>query len=140
MNRCQCSQAGCGAVWDSMEQMRAIDASSIEGELHDLSLAPKCPRCGAQTPHVRPNLRGGDWFRHAPYLETQQRLLAWLDECVDRHLSVAVVEVGVGPNTPIVTRIPTCAFASAVAAGGGRATYLRLNPNPPQGRVRIPTR
>merc|ERR1711908_251255 len=43
--------------------------------------------------------------------------------------SVAVIEVGVGPNTPVVTSIPAVAFASAVAAAGGRATYLRVNPD-----------
>ena len=37
-----------------------------------------------------------------------------------------------GPNTPIVTRIPASAFASAVAANGGNVTYLRVNPDPPE--------
>jgi len=44
-----------------------------------------------------------------------------------------VIEVGVGPNTPVVTRIPACAFASALAAGGGSPVYLRINPDPPEG-------
>merc|ERR1712159_68196 len=55
---------------------------------------------------------------------------AWLDDCVTRKLSVAVIEVGVGANTPIVTSIPAVAFASAVATAGGQASYLRVNPDP----------
>ena len=49
------------------------------------------------------------------------------------HLAHEQLEVGVGPNTPIVTRIPACAFASAVQANGGRAVYVRLNPDAPEG-------
>merc|ERR1712232_417464 len=84
------------------------------------------PKCGSNT---LPNLRGGDWFNHQPYVATQKRLLDWLDDCVAKKMSVAVIEVGVGPNTPIVTSIPAAAFASAVAVGGGQATYLRVNPD-----------
>ena len=43
-----------------------------------------------------------------------------------------MIEVGVGPNTPIVTRVPARAFASAVSAAGGRASYLCVNPDPPE--------
>ena len=80
---------------------------------------------------VRPNLRGGDWFDHSPYLAVQKALLEWLDDTVARGLNVTVVEVGVGGNTPIVTRIPASSFASAVAAAGGQATYVRVNPDEP---------
>ena len=73
--------------------------------------------------------RGGDWFNHKPYEPTQQRLLEWLDGSVERKLKVAVVEVGVGGNTPVVTHIPAMAWASAVAAAGGHATYIRINPD-----------
>ena len=45
---------------------------------------------------------------------------------------MAVLEIGVGPNTPVVTSIPATAFASALAAKGGTATYLRVNPDPPK--------
>jgi len=46
--------------------------------------------------------------------------------------------VGVGPNTPVVTRIPACAFASAVRANGGSPTYVRINPDPPEGPREYP--
>ena len=33
-----------------------------------------------------------------------------------------------GPNTPVVTRIPACAFASALWCNGGEPVYVRVNP------------
>jgi NAD-dependent SIR2 family protein deacetylase len=132
MRRLQCARDGCGHVWDCVDQLSAIQAATVDGALSDMSLVPTCPRCGSRWPDVRPNLRGGDWFIHAPYEEAGRRLLAWLDECVDQRAQVAIVEVGVGPNTPIVTRIPACAFASAVRANGGRPVYLRVNPDAPE--------
>jgi len=133
MNRLQCARAGCDTVWNCVEQMHAIAAASVDGALTDMALVPTCPRCGSRWPHVRPNLRGGDWFIHQPFTATSERLMAWLDECVQRRMSVTILEVGVGPNTPVVTRIPACAFASALQANSGRPTYLRFNPDPPEG-------
>lgn len=127
----QCADAlGCGHVWECEQQMRDVVAAAPDGILNDLSVAKftKCPKCGGET---RPNLRGGDWFNHRPYETTGRRLLAWMDEAVEKKLSVAVLEVGVGPNTPVVTSIPAAAFASALAANGGKATFLRVNPDTP---------
>jgi len=129
----QCASDGCGHIWDGREQFEAINAASVDGALTDMALVPTCPTCGSQWPAVRPNLRGGDWFLHAPYEVKAQRLLEWLDTSVATRRRVAILEVGVGPNTPIVTRIPACAFASAVQANGGRAVYVRLNPDAPEG-------
>ena len=134
MRRLQCPQ--CSNVWDCVEQLRAINAATnADGECTDLSLAPDCPRCGSRWADggVLPNLRGGDWFIHAPYEAAQARLLAWLDESVEQRRAVAILEIGVGRNTPIVTRVPACAFASALKANGGTPTYLRVNPDPPEG-------
>merc|ERR1719453_1295019 len=64
MRRYQCARPGCGAVWDCVEQMRAIEAATVDGALTDLSLAPRCTACGSEWPAVLPNLRGGDWFNH----------------------------------------------------------------------------
>eukprot|EP00613_Pedinella_sp_CCMP2098_P052205 CAMPEP_0171887950 /NCGR_PEP_ID=MMETSP0992-20121227/42731_1 /TAXON_ID=483369 /ORGANISM="non described non described, Strain CCMP2098" /LENGTH=613 /DNA_ID=CAMNT_0012514757 /DNA_START=72 /DNA_END=1913 /DNA_ORIENTATION=+ len=136
MSRYQCARPTCqGHVWECEAQLRAVDAASPDGVLRDLDLASglACTRCGARPPDLLPNLRGGDWFNHAPYEAAQARLLAWLDELVEAQASIAVVEVGVGPGTPIVTRIPASAFASAVAASGGKAAYVRINPDAPEG-------
>merc|ERR1719502_1368726 len=88
-----------------------VEACSPDGVLQDMSLCMRCPECNTTRENLRPSLRGGDWFIHDPYLPTQERLLSWLDECVQKKLRVAVLEVGVGPNTPVVTRIPAAAFA-----------------------------
>ena len=141
MDKLQCARPGCGAVWGCLEQLRAIDAASVDGVVTDMSLAPRCPRCGSAWPSgVRPSLRGGDWFIHAPYEATQKRLMGWLDECVATRARVAIVEVGVGPNTPVVTRVPACAFASALGAAGGAPTYIRINPDPPEAPRENPAR
>lgn len=137
MTKWQCADTrGCGHVWDCVEQMRKVVAASPDGILKDPSLASHttCPKCGKNKTY--PNLRGGDWFNHQPYVATQQRLLDWLDDCVFKKMSVAVIEVGVGPSTPIVTSIPAATFASALAVGGGRATYLRVNPDKRMDHVR----
>lgn len=132
MDRMQCTN--CGNVYECEDQLRTIDKASVNGELTDMSLRLQCPKCGSGNP--LPNLRGGDWFDHTPYLATQKRLLNWLDESVKQKLHIAVIEVGVGPNTPIVTRIPAEAFASAVTKAGGHTVYLRINPD--AGRSDIP--
>jgi O-acetyl-ADP-ribose deacetylase (regulator of RNase III)/NAD-dependent SIR2 family protein deacetylase len=137
MDKYQCTR--CGNVWQCEEQLRAIDEAAVDGVLTDPSLGLTCTRCGATFELLLPNLRGGDWFDHAPYDETSKRLSAWLDRLVATKASVAVIEVGVGPNTPVVTRIPACAFASAVASNGGRAAYVRINPDPPEGRRENPS-
>jgi O-acetyl-ADP-ribose deacetylase (regulator of RNase III)/NAD-dependent SIR2 family protein deacetylase len=134
MNRFQCARAGCGRVWECEEQLRQVDAAAVDGVLPDASIGLlACPRCGAHFRELRPNLRGGDWFDPSPYVPAAEQLLAWLDERVTSRAAVAVLEVGVGPNTPIVTRIPACAFASALAANRGRAAYVRVSPDPPEG-------
>jgi O-acetyl-ADP-ribose deacetylase (regulator of RNase III)/NAD-dependent SIR2 family protein deacetylase len=137
MDKYQCTR--CGNVWRCEDQLRAIDQAAVDGVLTDLSLGLSCPRCGATFDELLPNLRGGDWFNHTPYDETSRRLVAWLDGIVASKASVAVLEIGVGPNTPVVTRIPACAFASAVALSGGSAAYVRINPDPPEGASENPS-
>lgn len=137
MNKLQCARLGCGNVWNCEEQMRAIDAASPNGVLTDLLLLPVCSMCGST--ETLPNLRGGDWFIHSPYKDVSLRLMEWLDICTEVGQNVAIIEVGVGPNTPVVTRIPACSFANAVQAGGGSVVYLRVNPDKPeQGRNENP--
>jgi len=128
MTHMQCMD--CNEVFPCEDQVRAIVAASPDGILQDESLMVKCPKCGKR--NIMPNLRGGDWFMHYPFLPVQERLLEWLDDSVNSQKTVAVIEVGVGGNTPIVTRIPAVAWAEAVAAGGGRAVYLRVNKDRPE--------
>lgn len=127
MNKLQCANSDCGHIWDCTEQLKQIVAASPNGVLTDMSLRCRCPNC--ERIDILPSLRGGDWFDHSPYEPVQDALLEWLNDSVARSLSVAVIEVGVGGNTPIVTRIPASSFATAVGASGGLATYLRVNPD-----------
>jgi NAD-dependent SIR2 family protein deacetylase len=128
MTNYQCLR--CKNVWNCAAELRNMDAAcSPEGELTDMSLCLTCPKCGASRAELRPSLRGGDWFDHTPYQEKQDALLAWLDAAIQNKSKVAVLEIGVGPNTPVVTRIPAAAFASALVAGGGECTYVRINPD-----------
>eukprot|EP00039_Didymoeca_costata_P031598 m.35594 g.35594 ORF g.35594 m.35594 type:complete len:355 (+) comp8905_c0_seq2:238-1302(+) len=135
MKRLQCKgkggNPGCGNVWDATEQLEKVDANSPNIELQDMSLAPKCPNCGGS---YMPNLRGGDWFIHKPYENISKRLMQWLDDAVRSKAKVVVVEVGIGRNTPIVSKIPAGYFASAVAINGGDVKYIRINPDPNNGR------
>ena len=130
MDKYQCARPGCGHVWNCVEQLKQIAAAVEEGVLTDMSREITCQKCGSTS--VRPNLRGGDWFIHKPYEPVQARLIHWLDDCVSRRLNVAVLEIGVGRNTPVVTQIPAAYFASALASAGGTVTYLRVNPGPPE--------
>ena len=102
MNKYQCQN--CNNVWPCEAQLRAIEEHSPDGTLTDPKLALKCPLCGVGEEALRPSLRGGNWLDHSPYEEVQDRLLAWLDDSVANGKTVAVLEVGVGPNTPVVTR------------------------------------
>ena len=141
MTNYQCLR--CTNVWNCAAELRKMDAAcSPEGELMDMSLCLTCPECGAPRAELRPSLRGGDWFDHAPYQKTQDKLLAWLDQHIQSKSKVAVLEIGVGPNTPVVTRIPAAAFASALVAGGGECTYIRINPDSqnPRGPLGDPDR
>ena len=123
----------CGNIWNCEAQLRRIDAACTpEGKLTDISLAMRCPECDAPRAELRPSLRGGDWFDHSPYEPAQLALLAWLEDAIETKSNVAVLEVGVGPNTPVVTRIPAAAFASALVAAGGRCSYVRVNPDSPE--------
>ena len=130
MDKFQCARAGCGHVWNCVGQLKHIAAAVERGILTDMSRKITCTKC--LSTDVRPNLRGGEWFIHRPYEPVQARLIDWLDDCVTRRLNVAVLEIGVGRNTPVVTQIPATHFASALGCAGGTVTYLRVNPGPPE--------
>jgi len=107
---------------------------------------PTCPHC--QGP-VFANLRGGDWFLHHKALDdTQDRLRSWVEKIIaseeegrdgsDPVAAVAaapshrgspatlcVLEIGVGQNTPIVTKYPVEGIAREL---GHRACLVRVNP------------
>uniref|UniRef100_A0A6B2L9L0 Uncharacterized protein n=1 Tax=Arcella intermedia TaxID=1963864 RepID=A0A6B2L9L0_9EUKA len=99
----------------------------------DIADVPKCPRCNS---FLLPNLRGGDWFIHEPYLAAQTKFEAWVDQIINTlpsnpasppqadPNSLLVVEIGAGWNTPIITRYPAESLARQIPG----AAFLRINP------------
>lgn len=96
-----------------------IDAKT--STILDSKLVPTCPDCGYST---FSNVRGGGWFIHAPYNDQQDRLIEWVESVQATKQKLVVLEVGVGFNTPIVTRFP---MESIVRETPG-AALIRINP------------
>jgi hypothetical protein len=60
------------------------------------------------------------------YRAQNQALQTWMESLVDSDLNVVTLEIGVGFNTPIVTRFPAeDLFARNL---GDRAKFCRINP------------
>lgn len=87
------------------------------------ALIPKCRNCGGD---VFGNVRGDGNFLHGLYDEQNYALRRWMKMNVDSNRTVAIVEVGAGFNTPIVTRFPTESFARQL---GERGRFIRINPS-----------
>lgn len=85
-------------------------------------LVPKCPRCGSS---MFGNVRAGNNFLHANYEAQNDALCAWMQSLVYSNAKVVVVEIGVGFNTPTVTRFPVESFVREL---GERARLVRINP------------
>eukprot|EP00756_Hemistasia_phaeocysticola_P051846 Hpha_TRINITY_DN27023_c0_g1::TRINITY_DN27023_c0_g1_i1::g.33174::m.33174 len=111
------------AIWDTKPLLDAklplLNRSSTslpKGEV------PRCKHCGGP---VFGNVRGGDWFIHAPYAQEAVRERQWLEKHLKAGTRLAVLEVGAGFNTPTVTRWPG---ESVAREGGAGAALVRLNP------------
>lgn len=120
----KCSDA---SVWPSVPMLaKTLPRISLQtGALEDLTHVPRCKRCGS---HTFGNVRGGKWFSHAPYADSQRRLIRWIETRAADEASppLAVLEIGCGFNTPIVTRFPAVSIASDL---GARARFIRINPS-----------
>jgi len=90
-------------------------------------MIPKCKYCGGI---VFGNVRFGSGFCHHKYEEQNDIYRKWLMEKLDSSAgTVAVVEIGAGFNTPIVTRIPAESFFRDL---GERGRFIRINPSDPK--------
>lgn len=89
------------------------------------SSVPRCPRCGGL---VWMNLRGGAWFLHHKYDETNRNFTSWVDGVLSSGRRLAVVEIGAGFNTPVVTRFPVEAIVREASHQGAHASLIRINP------------
>mmetsp|Transcript_56251 Transcript_56251/g.131770 ORF Transcript_56251/g.131770 Transcript_56251/m.131770 type:complete len:344 (-) Transcript_56251:114-1145(-) len=87
----------------------------LEGKL------PTCPRCGGA---ALGSVRGGDWFTHAQYDAAQDRFVKWVLKQQQHGRKLAILEIGVGFNTPIVTRWPMEQICRETAS----SMLIRLNP------------
>lgn len=93
------------------------------------SLLPRCSRCGRKAVG---NVRGGSWFTHAPHDQAQDRFLAWVDRQLRTGSSddespgnkLVILEVGVGFNTPTVTRLPM----EQICRENSNVALVRINP------------
>jgi NAD-dependent SIR2 family protein deacetylase len=80
---------------------------------------PRCPRCGGP---VFPNLRKDSTFVEEPWLKGWELLQAWREAAPG--VSIVLLEIGVGFNTPGIIRFP---FESL--ARGGTGPLIRMNPD-----------
>ncbi len=112
------------AVWPSrpMLDVALPLVNKHTGELPS-NAVPLCRHCGGPT---MGNVRGGRWFLHHGLYDAQQdRLLQWMDGVRRAGKRLAVLEVGVGFNTPSVTRFP---MEAIVREHGDAGVLIRVNP------------
>eukprot|EP00605_Chrysophyceae_sp_TOSAG23-4_P000276 GSChrysophyteH1.ASY1.ANO1.318.1 assembled CDS len=83
---------------------------------------PKCKNCGGE---VFINVRGGSWFSHHNYDKSSKRIEEWIEEIASEKKKLAIIEVGAGYNTPVVTRLPMESIARTVK----EAHLIRINPD-----------
>jgi NAD-dependent SIR2 family protein deacetylase len=88
---------------------------------------PTCPKCGGAT---FGNVRGGNWYLHAPYDAANSRFVSWVEAVAESGRRLLVLEVGCGFNTPTVTRFPMEAIVRELSSKG--AALVRVNPGEPQ--------
>ena len=86
--------------------------------------AEKVPKCEFCKGNCLPNVRGGDWFLETPHEAAKLRYKSWLKAMQTAGKKVAIVEVGAGFNTPVVTRFPMEALARRMQG----ASLIRINP------------
>lgn len=87
-------------------------------------MIPRCKFCGGE---VFGNVRFGREYIHHKYEEQNDKIRAWMEKLVTSTTNtVAIIEVGAGFNTPIVTRYPMESFARDL---GERSRFIRINPD-----------
>lgn len=79
---------------------------------------PRCPKCGN---HLMPNLRCDSRFIEEPHVKNQNAYIDFINNARDKKL--AMLELGVGFNTPTIIRYPF----EAIAFKYSRATLIRIN-------------
>eukprot|EP00934_Nitzschia_sp_Nitz4_P003152 Nitzschia sp. Nitz4//scaffold28_size193895//71689//73674//NITZ4_001649-RA/size193895-processed-gene-0.221-mRNA-1//1//CDS//3329545934//3142//frame0 len=113
------------SVFESRPYLDMILPQISEDGFIPAELVPKCPRCQSS---MFGNVRGGGWYLHHDRLERQNvALQKWMEAHI--HSNVVIIEVGVGFNTPTVTRFPMESYAREL---GRKAHFIRINPSDPE--------
>eukprot|EP00954_Amorphochlora_amoebiformis_P029549 1393317-Amorphochlora_amoeboformis.AAC.1 len=99
-------------------------------------MIPECPRCGGR---LMGNVRGGGWFIHDHYKKYQKRAIDWVNAAKASGQKVAVIEIGAGFNTPVVTRFPAESIARDLGSKKAEnSAFIRINPSDPQIPMDLP--
>merc|ERR1712087_24083 len=115
------------SVFSSKEVFYEILSKRDKDGVIPKEMIPKCPRCGGK---VFANVRFGREYLHYKYEKQNDKIRAWMEKLLmDEKLKVAVIEIGAGFNTPIVTRYPMESFARDL---GERGKFIRINPGNPE--------
>ncbi|KZT20274.1 A1pp-domain-containing protein [Neolentinus lepideus HHB14362 ss-1] len=92
--------------------------------LMDESKIPRCQYCGGE---MFLCVRGGSWFNEQPWIEGERRFRQFIDRFLDeeggRDNKLAILEFGVGMNTPAVLRYPNEEY---VRWGEGNVRLIRV--------------
>ena len=100
-NLIQCKRGCHPKTYYAVERFREMDAARRNGRI-PTEMVPKCPVCGSD---MAMNLRVDDHFvEDAAWHEAERRFGVFLSEAQDKKL--ALLELGVGFNTPTIIRFP----------------------------------
>lgn len=113
-----------------------IDAALPHIDIHDTheitkpELVPKCKNCGGP---VFMNVRGGSWFLESPHATQRTKYLSFINKALTdartNRKTVAILEIGVGFNTPSVIRWPNESLAQTYP---DVVRLIRLNNDRPE--------
>ena len=100
-NLIQCKRGCHQKTYNAVSMFRQMDQARKDGKIPS-HMVPKCPVCGGD---MAMNLRVDDHFvEDAAWHEAERRFGEFLSEARDKKL--ALVELGVGFNTPTIIRFP----------------------------------
>lgn len=115
------------SVFESKEMLEDLRKNRDDEGLIPEKMIPRCKHCGGT---VFGNVRFGSEYLHIKYQEQNDIFRRWMEKkVVSESGTVAIIEIGAGFNTPIVTRFPMESFARDL---GERGKFIRINPSDPQ--------
>ncbi|KAI9013568.1 hypothetical protein DFJ74DRAFT_771463 [Hyaloraphidium curvatum] len=108
------------AVWPAAVFSAALaDVDPSTGEIRDPALVPKCKFCGGA---CRPNINDGDAWLGEAYLRPRAAFASFVRNQRSAGAKVAILELGMGFNSPAVARLPM----EAICAAWGQKGWCRM--------------